>query len=91
MTHVSSMISSIEVFREAVESPSDLEILDKTALLVDCHAVGLEFISLGRGAIMMAGPVLEVEWQVLRKFSTEDIDKWDIYFQYLLDQTLYVR
>lgn len=91
MTLVDELIKNVEAFREAVDSPSDLEILDRTALLIDCHSVGLEFISISRGTILMFGPTLEVEWQGLRKFSTEGVEKWEIFFQYLLDQTMYVR
>lgn len=87
---VDALRSNVKVFREAVEFPSDLDALDRIDLLVDCHDIGLRLINLSRGTILMVGPVFEVEWQGLREFSTEDIEKLDMFFRYLLDQSLYV-
>lgn len=88
--HVDALRSKAKLFREAVNSPSDLETLDRIALLLECHAVGQELIKLSGGTILMAGPFFEVEWQGLREFSTKDVENWDAYFQYLLDSTLCV-
>lgn len=84
------LIRNVEAFREALENTEDVYILDKTALLIDCHSVGLEFISLSRGRLLMDSRVVEVEWQGPQQFSVEEIEKWEMFFHYLLDSIVYV-
>lgn len=84
------LIRNVEAFREALEHSEDVDILDRTALLIDCHSVGLEFISLSRGRLLMDSRVVEVEWQGPQQFSVEEVEKWEMFFQYLLDSVVYV-
>lgn len=86
----SDLIRNVEGFREAVECSEDVDILDRTALLIDCHSVGLEFISLSRGRLLMDSRVVEVEWQGPQQFSVEEVEKLEMFFQYLLDSIVYV-
>lgn len=88
--HVDALRDNAKVFREAVESDLDLEILDEVTLLLDCHAVGQDLINISRGTILMVGHDFKVKWQALPNFSTEDVDKWDLSFRYLLQSLLYV-
>lgn len=88
--HVDALNNNVEASREAAESDSDLEILDKVALLLDCHAVGQDLINMSRCTILMVGYDIKVEWQALPKFSTEDVDRWDLCFRHLLQSLLYV-
>lgn len=87
---VDALRSNVKVFREAVESDSDLEILDEVALLFDCHAVGQDLINMSRCTILMVGYDIKVEWQALPEISTEDVDRWDLCFRHLLQSLLYV-
>lgn len=84
------LIRNVEAFREVLEHSEDVDILDRTALLIDCHSVGLEFISLSRGRLLMDSRVVEVEWQGPQQFSVEEIEKWEMFFHYLLDSIVYV-
>lgn len=86
-THVDALNNNVEASREAAESDSDLEILDKVSLLL---AVGQDLINMSRCTILMVGYDIKVEWQALPEISTEDLDKWDLSFRYILQSLLYV-
>lgn len=85
ITYVNNLFSKVETFREEVKHPSDLEALDRMTLLMDCHSIGLEFISLSRGKLLPRRRAYEVEWQDPNKFSNEEIEKWGKFFKYLLE------
>lgn len=64
--------------------------LNRTALLIDCHFVGLEFLSLSRGRLYESERGFQVEWKNSSDFSNKEVEKLGILFEYLTDSLLYV-
>lgn len=90
ITHVNNLLNELETSRETTKSPSHSEILDRTAALIDCHSNGLEFIKLSLGRLQIVRGVFKVDWQYPPKYTTEEINHWDIFFQSLYNSVLYV-
>lgn len=90
--HANDLLQIIEVLRSSNASLSKFhdEVLTKTALLIDCHSVGLAFLSHSRGRLHMEGEVFQVEWTDAPDFPDEEIERWGTLFQYLLESLLYV-
>lgn len=88
------LLSMIEAFRSTSFSLSEYqdEILNRASLLIDCHSVGLTFLSLSRGELSKHGKDFEysVKQRAVRNLPSGEVEKWGIFFQYLLESLLYV-
>lgn len=90
--HASALLRVIEAFRSTNDTLSDFQdnVLREASLLIDCHFVGLNFISLNRGKLYMEGENFHVKWERASTLFDEDIKKWCIFLRYLLESLLYV-
>lgn len=92
ITHTNVLRRTIEAFRSTNDSITEpqLDVLKRTALLIDCHYVGLEFLSLSRGVLYESEEGFQVEWKNTLDFSNKEVGKLGIFFEYLTDSLLYV-
>lgn len=87
-----ALLHVLDNFRSPENSLSshDKEVLNRTSLLIDCHAVGLEFLSFNNGWLYVNKDKLQLEWKGAGNPSGEENRKWNVFFQYLLDSLMYV-
>lgn len=89
-TYVKKLRRTFGIIRSIYGSPSDQKVLDKTALLLDYNAVGLQFIRLGRGRLLLNEKGFGVAWDTTSTIPDEELTEWDDCFQYLMESLLYV-
>lgn len=87
-----ALLYVLDDFRSTEHSLSsyDKEVLNRTLLLIDCHAVGLEFLSFNNCRLYVNKDILQLEWKGAGNPSGEENRKWNVFFQYLLDSLMYV-
>lgn len=92
ITHTNVLRRAIEAVRSTNDSiiESQIDVLNQTTLLLDCHYVGLEFLSLSRGELYESEGGFQVEWKNTLDFSNKEVDKLGISFEYLTESLLYV-
>lgn len=92
ITHTNVLRRAIEAVRSTNDSiiESQIDVLNQTTLLLDCHYVGLEFLSLSRGELYESEGGFQVEWKNTLDFSNKEVDKLGILFEYLTESLLYV-
>lgn len=82
---------SLMIFAQrSTHSQALIKVLNRTLLLIDCHAVGLEFLSFNNGWLYVNKDKLQLEWKGAGTPSGEENRKWNVFFQYLLDSLMYV-
>lgn len=86
------LLRIIKEFRSTSDSLSRYEddVLTRTTLLIDCHSVGLNAINLNRARLLIEGGKFRVDWTGVTDIHREEIEKWDLYFQHLLEFLSYV-
>lgn len=87
-----ALLHVLDHFRSTEHSLSshDKEVLNRTLLLIDCHAVGLEFLGFNNGRLYVDKDEFQLEWKGAGNPSGEENRKWNVFFQYLLDSLMYV-
>lgn len=93
ITHTNVLRRAIEAFRSTNDSITEpqLDVLNRTAHLIDCHFVGLELLSLSRGKLYESEEGFQVEWKNTLDFSTKEVDKLGILFERILITVVLVR
>lgn len=86
------LLRTIKTFRSSSDSLSEYqhEVLTTASLLIDCHAVGLNFLQHSHCRLHFEGGGLEVEWKDMHDFHSGELEQWSVFFQCLLEYMLYV-
>lgn len=88
--HMNGVKHAIRDIRTTVSSSADLEILDRTILLLGCHTTGLQLLVLSYGKIQLDGDGFNVKCEDEHDITKEEASEWGIFFRNLLHSLLYV-
>lgn len=85
--HVSNCLRAIEELQSTKDLLSDFQddILTEISLIINCHSVGLEFLSINHGKLYLDEEGFHIVWKEAISFSDEELKRWDDLLQFLVD------